>query len=90
VDGIKLGARKHDPRVPNYGPLLVILLIIAEYMHMPESTRLQLPYKYYASEYYPSSCLYLKTPPCLFFKTQRFGDRTLFPSSGKTYSVGPN
>lgn len=78
MDGIKLGARKHDPRVPNYGPLLVILLIIAEYMHMPESTRLQLPYKYYASEYYPSSCLYLKTPSCLFLETQRKINRKVF------------
>jgi hypothetical protein len=40
--------------------------------------------------HYPSSCLYLKTPSCLFFKTQRFGVRILSPSSGKTYTVGPN
>jgi hypothetical protein len=39
---------------------------------------------------YPSSCLYLKTPSFLFFKTQRFGGWILSPSSGKTYSVGPN
>jgi hypothetical protein len=31
-----------------------------------------------------------KTPSCLFFKTQRFGDWILSPSSGKTYSVVPN
>jgi hypothetical protein len=24
-------------------------------------------YKYYVSRHFPSSCLYLKTPPCLFF-----------------------
>jgi hypothetical protein len=30
-----------------------------------------------------------KTRSCLFFKT-RFGDCILSPSSGKTYSVGPN
>jgi hypothetical protein len=36
--------------------------------------------------HYPSSCLYLKTPSCFFFKTERFGDRILSPSSGKTYS----
>jgi hypothetical protein len=35
---------------------------------------------YYISGHYPSSCLY--------FKTQRFGDWILSPSSGKTYSVG--
>jgi hypothetical protein len=38
-------------------------------------------YKYYVSEHYPSSCL--------FFKTQRFRDWILSPSSGKTYSFGP-
>jgi hypothetical protein len=42
-------------------------------------------YKYYVSGHYPSSCLYLKTPSCLFFKTQRFGDWILSSSSGKTY-----
>jgi hypothetical protein len=47
-------------------------------------------YKYYVFGHYPSSCLYLKTPSCLFFKTQRFGDWILSPSSGKTYSDGPN
>jgi hypothetical protein len=47
-----------------------------------------LQYKYYVSEHYPSSCLYLKTPSCLFFKTQSFGDWILSRSSGKTYSVG--
>jgi hypothetical protein len=31
-----------------------------------------------------------KTPSCLCFKTQRFGDGILSPSSGKTYSIGPN
>jgi hypothetical protein len=31
-----------------------------------------------------------KTPSCLYFKTQHFGDWILSPSSGKTYSVGPN
>jgi hypothetical protein len=31
-----------------------------------------------------------KTPSCLFFKTQCFGDWILSPFSGKTYSVGPN
>jgi hypothetical protein len=38
---------------------------------------------------YQTSRLYLKTPSCLFFKTQRFGDWILSPSSGKTYSVCP-
>jgi hypothetical protein len=33
-------------------------------------------YKYYVSGHYPSSCLYLTTPSCLFFKTQRFGEGT--------------
>jgi hypothetical protein len=31
-----------------------------------------------------------KTPPCLYFKPQRFGDKILSPSSGKAYSFGPN
>jgi hypothetical protein len=31
-----------------------------------------------------------KNRPVYFFKTQRFGDWILSPSSGKTYSVGPN
>jgi hypothetical protein len=44
----------------------------------------------YGSGNYPSSCLYLKTLSCLFFKTQRFGDWILSPSSDKTYSVEPN
>jgi hypothetical protein len=47
-------------------------------------------YKYYDFGHYPSSCLYLETPSCLFFKTQRFGDWILSPSSGKTNSIGPN
>jgi hypothetical protein len=47
-------------------------------------------YKCYVVGHYLSSCLYLKTPSCLFFKTQRFGDWILSPSSGKTYSVGLN
>jgi hypothetical protein len=34
--------------------------------------------------HYVSSYLYLKTLSCLFFKTQRFGDCTLSPSSRKT------
>jgi hypothetical protein len=37
-------------------------------------------YKYYVSGHYPSSYLYLKTPSCLFFKTQSFGDWILSPS----------
>jgi hypothetical protein len=44
-------------------------------------------YKYYVSIHYPSSCFYLKTPPCLYFKTRRFGDWIISPSSGETYSV---
>jgi hypothetical protein len=31
-----------------------------------------------------------KTPFSLCFQTQRFGDWILFPSSAKTYLVGPN
>jgi hypothetical protein len=31
-----------------------------------------------------------KTPSCFYLKTQCFGDWILSPSSGKTYSVGPN
>jgi hypothetical protein len=31
-----------------------------------------------------------KTPSCLYFKTQHFRDWIRSPSSGKTYSVGPN
>jgi hypothetical protein len=31
-----------------------------------------------------------KMSSCLHFKTQRFGDWILSPSSGKTYSVGSN
>jgi hypothetical protein len=31
-----------------------------------------------------------KSPFSSHFKTQRFGDWILSPSSGKTYSVGPN
>jgi hypothetical protein len=31
-----------------------------------------------------------KTSSSLYFKTQRFGDCILSPSSGKTYSVGPD
>jgi hypothetical protein len=31
-------------------------------------------YKYYVVGHYPSPCLYLKIPSCLFLKTQRFGD----------------
>jgi hypothetical protein len=30
-----------------------------------------------------------KKPSCLFFRTQRFGDWILSPSSGKTYSLSP-
>jgi hypothetical protein len=45
-------------------------------------------YKYYVSGHYPSSCLYLKTRYCLFFKTQRFGDRILSPSSGLVLWIG--
>jgi hypothetical protein len=44
----------------------------------------------HVSGHYPSSRLSLKTPSCLFFKTQHFRDWILFLSSGKTYSVGPN
>jgi hypothetical protein len=47
-------------------------------------------YKSYISGHYPSSYLYLKTPSSLYFKTQRFGDWIMYPSSGKTYSVGSN
>jgi hypothetical protein len=42
-------------------------------------------YKYNVFGHYPSSCLYLKALSCLFFKTQRFRDWILSPSSGKTY-----
>jgi hypothetical protein len=45
---------------------------------------------YYVSGHYPSFCLYVKTPSCLFFKIKRFGDWILSPSSGKTYSLWPN
>jgi hypothetical protein len=45
--------------------------------------------KYYVLGPYPSSCLYLETSSCLFFRTQHFGDWILSPSSGNTYSVGP-
>jgi hypothetical protein len=31
-----------------------------------------------------------KHRPAYFFKTQRFGDWILSPSSGKTHSAGPN
>jgi hypothetical protein len=31
-----------------------------------------------------------KTPSCLYFKIQSFGDWIMYPSSGKTYSFGPN
>jgi hypothetical protein len=44
-------------------------------------------YKYYVSGHFLSSCLYLKTPSCLFFKTGHFGDWILSLSSGKTYSA---
>jgi hypothetical protein len=37
--------------------------IIAQYVNR---------YKYYFSGHYPSPCLYLKSPSCSFFKTQRF------------------
>jgi hypothetical protein len=47
-----------------------------------KSTNCYLSYKYYVFGHYPSSCLYLKTPSCLFFKIQRFGDWILSPSSG--------
>jgi hypothetical protein len=46
-------------------------------------------YKYYVFGHYPSSCLYLKTV-LFIFQTQRFGDWIMSPSSGKTYTVGPN
>jgi hypothetical protein len=46
-------------------------------------------YKYYVFGHYPSSSLYLKHRP-VYFSKQRFGDWILSPSSGKTYSVGPN
>jgi hypothetical protein len=39
-------------------------------------------YNYHSSGHYPSSCL--------LFKTQHFRDWILSPSSGGTYSVGPN
>jgi hypothetical protein len=54
------------------------------------SSNKNIRYRYYVSEHYPSSCLYLKTTSCLCFKTQRFGDWILPPSSCKTYSAGPN
>jgi hypothetical protein len=38
-------------------------------------------YKYYVSGHYPPSCFYSKA--------RRFGDWILSPSSGETYSVGP-
>jgi hypothetical protein len=38
--------------------------------------------KYYVSGHNPS--------PCFLFKTERFEDWILSPSSGGTYSVGPN
>jgi hypothetical protein len=47
-------------------------------------------YKYYVFGHYPLSYLYLEMPSFLFFKTQRFGDWILSPSSGEIYSVGPN
>jgi hypothetical protein len=53
-------------------------------------TSFQAKYKYYVSGHYPLSCLYLKTPSCLFFRIQCFRDWILSLSSGKTYSVGPN
>jgi hypothetical protein len=46
-------------------------------------------YKYYVSGHYPLSYLYLKIPPCLYYKTHRFIDWILSPSSGKTYIIGP-
>jgi hypothetical protein len=51
-----------------------------------KDSELQLRNRYYVVGHYPSSCLYLKSPSCLFFKTQRFGDWILSPSSGETYS----
>jgi hypothetical protein len=45
--------------------------------------------KYYVFGHYASSCLYLKTV-MFIFKTKRFGDWILSPSSGKTYSIGSN
>jgi hypothetical protein len=36
-------------------------------------------YKYYVLGHNPSSCLYLKTPSYLFFKKQRFGERSQSP-----------
>jgi hypothetical protein len=37
-----------------------------------------------------SIVLSLSKTVLFIFKTQRFGDQILSPSSGKTYSVGPN
>jgi hypothetical protein len=44
--------------------------------------------KYYVSGHFPSSCLYLKTPSCLFFKI-RFGDWILSPSLLRPTQLGP-
>jgi hypothetical protein len=49
--------------------------------------------KRYVSGDHQLPCLYIKTRSCLFFRTRRFGDWILSPSSGKTYSTlstGPN
>jgi hypothetical protein len=54
--------------------------------HFWEYFRFKIPpslqYIYHDSGHYPSSCL--------LFKTLRFGDWILSPSSVETYSVGPN
>jgi hypothetical protein len=75
--------------------LLIILSLDTIYPELLKATLSKLhislnKYNYYVFGHYPSSCLYLETPSCLFFETQRFGDWILSPSSGKTYSVGPN
>jgi hypothetical protein len=57
--------------------------------HRCDNLKSYVGYKYYVFGYYPSSCLYLKTV-LFIFKTLHFGDWIMSPSSGKTYSVGPN
>jgi hypothetical protein len=68
-----------------------LLLLMVVYPPSPEGYKLPLiirskSYKY-GSGHYPSSCLYLKIPFCLYYKTQHFRDWILCLSSGKTYSV---
>jgi hypothetical protein len=65
------------------GKLIVLYILIFRFVgNRREDRRLWAEWYYHNSGHYSSSCL--------LFKTQRFGDWIPSPSSGGSYSDGPN